>query len=228
MPTPEIPAPLHWEFTVDERREHQLQEQRRDQIRVTAAEVMRTMAQPPEALRWPPLPTAAPEGAGPADAPPTARRTRGVTVPTPTVAELEPLRTGTRTTTGRTARNTRVPRPITVERLTGFELQDGHRLIASGVFREGDIEAPMDIALYADVGRTMQPYATEMMKRISEILRDVQGLPEPPRRQVPNLTVGERMYNMIEMLMEHQPIGGPVQAEWEALSMEYQRYTEGR
>jgi hypothetical protein len=80
---------------------------------------------------------------------------------------------------------------------------------------------------YADTGRTLMPFATALSERLATQIRAIQGLPEPPRQQVPNLTVGERLFNMTNLLMDGAVPNEVMQSEWNALRTEYERAVGG-
>lgn len=116
--------------------------------------------------------------------------------------------------------------PIQVGAFTGAEFRD-NSLWITAEFVEGALRTPLDFGVYADTGRTLAPYAHEALKRIAEILRDINNLPEPRRREIPNATVGERMFNMIQLLMDKAEVSEQVQNEWQALATEYERHMGG-
>lgn len=117
-------------------------------------------------------------------------------------------------------------------RIEAVEIRDAH-VVDRGIeyiarFTErGGLNTDLAIMMYPDVGRATQPYATALTQQIATEARNVLGLPHPVVRQLPNATIGERMYNMLALLMDRDGTEA-MQNEWETLRMEYENYMEGR
>lgn len=137
-----------------------------------------------------------------------------------------PVQRGYRTPLTRAANLTQQRIPIQVDAFTGAEFRDNSLWITAD-FIEGGARVPLHFGIYADTGRALAPYVQEALKRIAEILRDINNLPEPRRREIPNATVGERMFNMIQLLMDKAEVSEQVQNEWQVLALEYERHVGG-
>lgn len=246
MPNDPGPMPLpgtrEWDQVVREMQERDrrlmLEEQMRQaqaaRQQFDTAAIRNTIETDPDWTTQRPIPTAQPQ----------ATEMEGGEIPTmPEPAEAPRTRTGRRQAAPRTVPTNYTTNLLTGEAYRGLvpprepQVQINNVVVRDVMVNNNGMEyiarftTPGDqvdlaISVYPDVPRNIQPYANALMRHLLETTRTIMHLPDHPVRQVPNATIGERLYNMLGLLMDKDG-NEAMQTEWDTLRAEYENYMAG-
>lgn len=131
------------------------------------------------------------------------------------------------------AARARAPRPEPEPIITGVRLVEttpyaDKFLVEAEFTHHNGLTQTLAFDYYSDVNRTLRPYNRALMARLVVYIQAAAGLPTPPRQEIQNPTIGERLFNMVHLLIDKSEPSDTLAAEWEALRAEYERAAGAR